>query len=383
MNNKKPTICFVTVCKNEEHCILQALESVYKHINYWVICDTGSTDRTPELIKSFFEEKGIPGELYVDEWVAFDHNKSLMMERAANHSDYILHFDADDMLVGDFLIKEEELGFDSYYMTVKRGGSEWKALILFNGKKVWRFCGVAHTTIIVLGQDGFSISDLSDRNYYILAESVGARSFDPQKYLRDAKKLQKQFFDTLIEDPYNLNNRSVFYTAQSYMDQGMWKESIMWNRLYTKLKNTWIEEEFEANMRISKCLMQLSDTPEKIKSQMEIAIQMFSDRAEPLYYLGSYFNATGNFEMGYYYLSQAKLKDINKIKEKYLLFVDASCYGKNVNYQLSVSCLNTKKYLEGYKLLLELSYDDNYKYMTDSINVLISEFELKLSNTNF
>ena len=382
MNNERPTICFATMCKNEEHCILQTLESVYRYINYWVVCDTGSTDRTTELVKTFFEEKGIPGQLYVDDWVGFDHNKSLMMERAANHSDYIMHLDADDVLVGDFVFKEEEMGFDSYYMTVKRGGSEWKALILFNGNKVWRFCGVAHTTIIVIGQNGFSIGDLSDRNFYVLGEGVGSRSFDPKKYFYDAEKLQKQFFDTLIDDPYNLNNRSVFYTAQSYMDCGMWKEGLMWNRLYTKLKNTWIEEEFEARMRISRCLMMLNESQEKIKSEMEVAINMFPDRAEPLYSLGSYFNNIGDFEKGHYYLSQAKTKNINEIKEKYILFVDATAYGKNINYLLSVSCMNTKRYFEGYKLLVELLYDDNYKHMIDSVKNLLSEFELKLSNIN-
>ena len=42
--NAIPTLCFITMCKNEEHCIQQTLESVYKHIDYWVVCDTGSTD---------------------------------------------------------------------------------------------------------------------------------------------------------------------------------------------------------------------------------------------------------------------------------------------------------------------------------------------------
>jgi len=382
MIDKRPTICFATMCKNEEHCIIQTMESVYKYIDYWVVCDTGSTDRTIELVKNFFEEKGIPGELFSDEWVGFDHNKSLMMERAANHSDLIMHLDADDVLVGDFFFPEEKLGFDSYFITVKRGGSEWKALVLFHGRKIWRFCGVAHTTIIALGQTGFSIGDLSDKEFYVLGEGVGSRSFDPKKYFYDAEKLQKQFFDTLIDDPYQLNNRSVFYTAQSYMDCAMWKEGLMWNRLYTKLKNTWIEEEFEAHMRISKCLMQLNESSDKVKFEMEFAIRMFPDRAEPLYYLGTYFNTIGDFEKGYFYLSQIKTKDFEKIKEKYVLFINSNVYGKNVNYPLSVSCLNTKRYLEGYKLLIELFYDENYMYMRDDIKGLIEEFELKLTKIN-
>ena len=56
----RPTICFASMCKNEEHCIRQTLEAVYKYIDYWVICDTGSTDKTCEIITELFKEKNIP-----------------------------------------------------------------------------------------------------------------------------------------------------------------------------------------------------------------------------------------------------------------------------------------------------------------------------------
>ena len=61
---QKPTICLAIICKNEEHCILKALESAYKYIDYWVICDTGSTDNTVSLIKNFFKEKQINVEIF-------------------------------------------------------------------------------------------------------------------------------------------------------------------------------------------------------------------------------------------------------------------------------------------------------------------------------
>ena len=57
--NEKPTICFATMCKNEEHCIKDTLESVYKYIDTWVVHDTGSTDNTCQIVTDFFEEKGI------------------------------------------------------------------------------------------------------------------------------------------------------------------------------------------------------------------------------------------------------------------------------------------------------------------------------------
>jgi len=63
----KPTLTLCMIVKNESHIILECLNSVYKYIDYWVICDTGSTDNTKEIITNFFKEKGIPGEIHAIE----------------------------------------------------------------------------------------------------------------------------------------------------------------------------------------------------------------------------------------------------------------------------------------------------------------------------
>ena len=48
------TLCLVMIVKNEEKVIERCLESVYKYLDYWVICDTGSIDKTKRIIKNFF-----------------------------------------------------------------------------------------------------------------------------------------------------------------------------------------------------------------------------------------------------------------------------------------------------------------------------------------
>src|SRR5262249_46664241 len=161
--------------------------------------------------------------------------------------------------------------------------------------------------------------------YYISGEGIGSRSFDPKKYFYDAEKLTKQFFDTLVSDPDGLNNRSAFYAAQSYMDSRMYHEALQWNRLYLKLKDTWIEEVFEAQMRVAKCLMALEASPDEIIAEMEKAIGIFPDRSEPTFALGKYLNQIRQFELGYRYLKKAKENDIAHAKTKYRLFVNDKC----------------------------------------------------------
>lgn len=362
-----PTMCFATMCKNEEHCIQNTLESVYKHIDYWVVCDTGSTDRTCEIVKNFFEEKGIPGELHVDEWVGFDHNKSLMMERAKDKTDYVLHLDADDLLINGLDFGKNDIGDDAYFMNVTRGTLKWMALIIFNNRLTWKFCGVAHTTIKCKEKESFTTKDISNRNSYVSGEGIGSRAFDPKKFLYDAEKLKKQFFDTLLSDPDDLNSRSAFYTGQSYQDYGMLEDAIKWYRLYTKLNVTWFEEIFECNMRIAYCMMKLNYKLSDIESQMSLAINIEPDRAEPYYFMGKHCNEIGEYEKAYNYLRAAKSRDYKSVKQKYRLFIQETMYGIYNNDELSVACFWSDRFDEGYKYLLEILNDERFSSSKDRL----------------
>ena len=58
ITEKKSTICLNMIVKNESKIIVDTLTKLLKKIkwDYWVICDTGSTDNTRELITEFFEK---------------------------------------------------------------------------------------------------------------------------------------------------------------------------------------------------------------------------------------------------------------------------------------------------------------------------------------
>jgi glycosyltransferase involved in cell wall biosynthesis len=356
-NNRRPTLAFATMCKNEEHIIGAVLDAVSPYIDYLVVADNGSTDRTLEIVQEFMDRTGIPGEIYRDEWHGFDKNKTMMMEYVYDKTDYVLHLDADDVLAGDFSFNQTDTGYDTYLMTMKRGSFNWKATVIYNNRLRWKFCGVAHTIIKCIDKPfGYSMGDLSSRGW-VIADGVGSRAFDPKKYLYDAERLQKQFFDTLYNDPDGLNTRSVFYTAQSFMDYGMIQEALQWHCLYLKLKNTWIEEEFEARMRISKCLMSLGHGKDEVIRQMDEAIKIFSDRAEPYYALGYYLNQVEDHETAYQYLSKGIKCSLENAKSKYVLFIEDYCYGTGMNDQLSIACLGTGRVEQGIALINEIIDD--------------------------
>jgi tetratricopeptide (TPR) repeat protein len=262
-------------------------------------------------------------------------------------------------------------------MTMIRGGATYLATVIYDNKLHWRFCGVAHTIIKCEERPEIKTGNLSDRGY-VICEGVGSRAFDPKKFLYDAEKLQKQFWDTLVDDPDGLNYRSIFYTAQSYMDYGMYREALQWYRMYTNLKNAWSEETFESHMRISTCMMKLEFDFDRIYNEMMRSILIFPDRAEPHYKIGLYCNQIGNFELGYKHLSTAKLLSLDDVKQKYILFVDNTCYDEYVNDELSVSCYWTDRYEEGLTYLMEIIDNPIYENHKERLNKNYEYFKSKM-----
>ena len=381
---KKSTLAFATMCKNEEHIIEKTLNAIAPYVDHIVISDTGSTDKTLDIIKNFLERTKIPGEIFQDKWEGFGKNKTLMMQHVFNKTDYVLHLDADDILSGNFEFNSHNNEYDAYLMMLKRGAQTFKAITIYNNRLTWKFCGVAHTTLKCAEKKQISVGDLSNKGY-IIADAIGSRIFDPKKYLYDAEKLEKQFWETLIDDPDGLNYRSVFYTAQSYMDHALGnndvfyiKKSLQWYTLFTKLANTWNEEHFESQMRISQCLIRLKEDFNKIKNEMDKAISIFSDRAEPYFYFGEYCNQNQKHELAYEYLMKAKNISLESAKSKYILFINNYCYGKYINDELSVACYWTGRYKEGLEYLLEIIDDPEFSHHKNRLEDNRQHFNKKM-----
>ena len=387
----RPTLAFATMCKNEEHCIGKTLQCVSPYVDYVVVADNGSTDKTFDIVKEFFEETGIPGEWHIDPWDGYAVNKTKMMSYAKDKTDYLLHLDADDFLSGNFKFTYKDATSDIYDVTLTRGALSWKASVIYKNNLKWRFIGTAHTVVKADDKPVLDKGDLSDRDFFIDANGIGSRAFDPKKFWYDGERLTKQFWDCLTSDPDNLVPRSVFYAGQSYMDYGnqvgdheSTEKGLKWYRLFLLLKDTWIEERFEAQMRISRCLMRLPNNKENVDliiSEMEKAIEIFSDRAEPYYFLGEYLAKIDYHVGAYNYLKKAQGCSLENAQEKYILFVNVSTYNKNINDWLSVACYWTNRIEEGKELINECLADDSFSHSFDHYNNNLDLFN-KLEKSN-
>jgi glycosyltransferase involved in cell wall biosynthesis len=222
----KASICLVMIVKNESEVIKKCIDSVKDHISYWVICDTGSTDGTQDIIRKTMEEYGIPGELHEHEWVDYGTNRTKSLELSENKGDYRLVIDADDVLnVWDEDNLFVDLVEDSYKIRLKLGEISYFRTQIIRSNQKWKYVGVLHEYLE--GPAGVELTE----GYIEEAEMIAAVSGDTRdikgnsKYYNDALIFERELVTKPDLEP-GLKARYQFYLAQSYRDAGMYERSI-------------------------------------------------------------------------------------------------------------------------------------------------------------
>jgi len=333
----KPTLTLCMIVKNESHIILECLNSVYKYIDYWVICDTGSTDNTKEIITNFFKEKGIPGEIHDHEWKDFGHNRTLAFKAAEGKADYAWVIDADDYLEGG-LVLPPTTEIDSYALRIKRGSFFWWRNQVFKLDSKWEYKGVLHEYAACEKQNAKIIK--LEGNYNICARTMGgARNvgISPiEKYSRDAEVLEK----AMLEDP--TNTRHQFYLAQSYFDSQQWEKSDEAYRKRVEMGG-WEEEVFYSLYRIAMIAAITNKTFGEIKEKFLMAWNYRPIRAEPLYQIAKMYRMVNQPRLAYLYASMAKTMPYPKFD---ILFIDEDVYRWQCDDEIAATSFYLHKYDE-------------------------------------
>ena len=289
--------------------------------DYLVISDTGSTDNTKEIITDFFKEKNIKGELFNDEWKDFGHNRTKALEHAFDKSEYLLIFDADDEIIGDF--KLPILTKDSYHLQFgDANGTSYTRAQIINNEKKWKYIGVLHEIIQCI--DNYSTEETIKGNYYTISGKSGDRSRDPNKYLKDALILEKAYEEAL-KNNNELYNRYGFYCANSYFDCGKYEDAIKWYKITLDNKN-WNQEKYLSCLKIYHCYNALKQK----ETGFFYLVKSFSydkERVECLYELVTQYTWNDMNDVAYNYYNNVK----SFYNERYLkdglndkLFLDVS-----------------------------------------------------------
>ena len=368
----RPTMCLNMIVKDEAHIIADTLKMLCDKIqfDYWVICDTGSTDNTPQIITDFFNLRGIPGELRRDKWENFAHNRTLALEHAYNKTDLLLVFDADDELHGTINIPEKVL-YDEYkFKFGTAGSSSYTRTLMINNRKKFKYLSVIHE-FITYQDEGSGTSTILEGDYHVISGRRGSRSKNPNKYLDDALILEKAHAEAIkTNDP--LYKRYSFYCANSYKDAGKPEEAIKWYKK-TLHQDNWCQEKYVSCLNLYDCYASIQQREAGFYYLVE-AFKYDSERIECLNHLLIHYCNSGQSSMAYSYFCQVKqLYDRIHRNDTTLcledkLFSNINNYYFYVPYIMIIICDHTREHKTGIQM---------YEIIFDRKSPVFSEFHIR------
>lgn len=334
--NVYPKTCKIglnMIVKNEAKVIRRLLESVYKLIDKYCICDTGSTDDTIDIIRTFFAEKGIEGEIFQESFRDFGYNRSFSLKKCDlskfDDIDYILLLDADMFLTGPALenpdaFKQTLGNNDVYYLLQGNESFYYKNVRIVRPRKGYYYWGVTHE--YVKTPEGTSYGSIEKDQLFI--RDVGDGGCKTDKFERDIKLLNRG-----LEEIPN-NDRYTFYLANSYRDAGQLENAIASYRKRIEIGG-WIEEVWYSYYSIGKCYQSLGDMPNAIYAWME-GYNYYSRRIESLYEIVQYYRLTNKHHLAYLFY---KIADQERTKHGITndyLFLQKDVYDYKIDYELSI-----------------------------------------------
>ena len=356
---KNQTICLNMIVKNEAHCILDTLVNLCEHIkfSYWVISDTGSTDNTKEVITTFFKGKNIPGKIVDHQWLNFGYNRSKALESAYNLTDYLLIFDADDKLIGDFKLPEL-MHLDRYMLTFGGDGVSYVRPLLVNNRKKWEFKGVLHEALNNL--EPINGEATIEGKYHVVSGRIGARSQNVNKYYDDAIILKKGFTDEFEKD-YGQACRYAFYCGQSYKDAGdkYIDEAIEWYKKVLTLHN-WAQEKFYSCFMIGDLYMRKNDGINALKYWLK-SVEYDNERVEGVVNALNYLRLNENtLLVSLLYKKFANYKRSKDLQGK--LFIVNPMFNDEIEFHYSICAFYAGELEEGYNCCKKILTNQILRY---------------------
>ena len=360
--HENKTICLNMIVKNEAHVIAPTLENLchYIHFDYWVIVDTGSTDNTKQIIYDFFKDKNIKGELHETEWKNFGFNRSDALSKAFNKTDYLLIFDADDRIVGDFILPTK-LNLDGYHLKFGDNFS-YVRLLLVNNRLNWKFMGVLHEYINCMNENYNCKFENIEGNYHLISGKSGARSNNPNKYRDDAMILEKAY-DEAAKLKDDIMVRYSFYCAQSYKDAGNDVKSIEWYKKRIS-HGGWNQEVYYSYITIGQLYAKMNNI-ESAFYYWALSFNTDPERCEGIYYIIKHCREKGNFQIAYHYYKWIENNKTRNLLEK--LFVTEDVYKYLLDYEFTIIAC----YVNQHKLAIP-SFHTLFKY-ANTLNVGLRE----------
>jgi vacuolar-type H+-ATPase subunit H/tetratricopeptide (TPR) repeat protein len=348
-------LCLTMIVKNESKIINRCINSVINYIDAICICDTGSTDNTIELIEKYKDK--LPTKVIKHEWKNFGHNRSLSFVEAVKfckeigwnlNKSYSLFIDADMKIEIKPKYNINDLTAVGYRIIQYNSSIRYHNLRFARMDINWICKCPTHEYWSPEGD--YDIPSLET----IEINDIGDGGAKADKYERDIKLLT----EGLKEEP--LNERYMFYLAQSYSCINKNEEAIDWYKKRVE-RGGWNEEVFYAAYMIGEEYNKMKQY-ENASFWYLKAYNIRPCRNESIYKLSKMYRILGQNQLGYMF--SKKSLEIPYPKND-VLFVSYPSYEYLPLIELSICAFYTPYKLEGFiatEILLRKKYNNPMIY---------------------
>ena len=321
------------IVRDEAAIIERCLAAAAPWIDAYAIHDTGSTDGTPEIVRSFFERHGVPGRVTHGRFDDFAQarNESLAEARdtaAAYDVDYLLLCDADMELVVEDAAFRDSLTAAVYLLDQRAGGLHYANVRLARVDSPARYEGVTHEHLDVGSTERQALDAVWFRDHADGSSRQG-------KFERDLALLERG----LSAEPQNA--RYVFYQAQTLRDLGRDREAVSAYEHRVSLGG-WEEEVWYSLLQVAVLRERLGDSDQAVLAAYLTAFERRPGRAETLVELARHLRERGRHELAHVFATRA----VQLPPTDDLLFVLPACYGWRARDELSISSYWVGRYAE-------------------------------------
>jgi len=330
---RSPAICLSMIVRNEARIIERCLDAVRPVVDAVCVCDTGSTDGTPDLVREWLARHRVPGRVERHAWRDFGHNRTLairaaqalLRELGIEAADaYLLFVDADMELRVEPEFRREELRADVYLLLQRNGSLVYPNIRLARASLDGRYVGATH-------EHYARPDDASEAQLLTLSiddRNDGGSKGD--KFARDARLLEED----LRRDPGNV--RAMFYLGQTYRALGDVGRALFWY-LRRIRAGGWPEEVWYAHYAIAQMHAEVGDARQAVRA-FHAAMRLDPARAEPWFHLALLMRCRGRQQLATAY---ARHGASLPLPAERALFVERDVYTWGLLRELSIAAFYT------------------------------------------
>ncbi len=303
-------VCLNMIVKDESAIIEDTLQSLVTAIDYYVICDTGSTDNTVSLITSIMKRHNIPGELHTIEFINFEYAFNTALQSAYKSSgvfDYILRVDADHKLEVHDAKWKEKLTSKVYALEIYSDRISYFKPMLLRKDADALYKGLTHEKLVFQGKT------IQTKMIRLFDKSSGHSR--QVKYKRDIDLLEQ----SLQKNPED--SRSYFYLGQSCLELEQYEKAI---RAYKKRISLggWREEVFYSHYKTGIAFEKMGKWENALEHYLT-AFELRPHRIEPLFRISLHYQKIKKPNLALLFSSRA-MADKSSKKDK--LFIRRDIY---------------------------------------------------------